>query len=236
MKLSEALEIQTIIERGTSELKLRRAGIEARSILSPIKKLAFDTRRINQETERNPRGNLQYYSRSEPFVDDKLAEKIGQYMKIKTAVDLLKERYGREPEWFNSYARILSAAVDRALRIEQKDGDFYKAQFDYLDELLYVRYRLSDHDLCKMGEMDLERTILGKDEKLLHKQVYGIQKKETRPSEETYSQKREVVKDGQEPLIERLMGDVRASEDKPDIERSITITVRDKINDMHKNG
>ena len=40
-----------------------------------IAKLAFDTRRINQETTYIPRRNLQNYHRSAEFIDDEMAIK-----------------------------------------------------------------------------------------------------------------------------------------------------------------
>jgi hypothetical protein len=240
MLLSEASALFDKLSHATQDLEVRRLGIAARmssyqSINPIIKqafderlvKLSFDTRRVDQENDRNPRSNLQYYHRSEPFIDGDLSTKISRYMKVKSAVDLIKEQYGTDPEWFDSYARVLSSAVDRVLRIEQRDGDFFKAAFDYLDELLYVRYRLSIEDITKMGEIELERAILGKDEKMLLKHIY----KTTSYSNKDIAKYTALPTD---PLIDRLLEGVKATADSKDVERSITISVRDKINDLAK--
>jgi len=225
MSFSQSMEVYELITKATANAKIRRLGSLARqqalSIDNGIVKVAFDTRRINQETDRNPRGNLQYYHRSEPYIDDDMSEKLSYFMKVKTATDLLKDRYGKEPEWFDSYARILSTAVDRALRTEQKDADFYKAQFNYLDELLYVRYRLGTDDVKKMGEQDLERVILSRDEKLLHKHIYGMQQSTMAKTSDSQP----------DPLIDKLMSGIKATSEHKDVSRSITISVRDQINE-----
>ena len=89
-----------------------------------------------------------------------------------SAVRLRRRRFP-DPEWLDSYCRILSAALDRTLRIEQKDMDFFKPQMDYLEELLYLRYRLKDEDIIRLNEKELRNIILDKDERLLHKQIYA---------------------------------------------------------------
>lgn len=226
MLFSDALAIYEQISNATKDLDIRSLGIQARltsysQASKSIKKVAFDTRRIDQENDRNPRRNLQYYHRSEPYVDDQLSVKIAYMMKIKTATDMLKEKYGTDPEWFDSYARILSSAVDRALRTDQKDGDFFKASFDYLDELLYVRYRLSTEDIQKMNENDIGRIVVSRDEAMVHKHLFKTTS--MAPPAPT-----------PDPLIERLMGTVKASGDNKSVERSVTITVKDQINDLQK--
>ena len=107
-----------------------------------IVKMAFDTRRVNQDTTYIARRNLQTYHRSEAYIDNDSSKKIKTFFKVKTAVDSIKEDFNGDPEWLDSYARILSCALDRTLRIDQKDFDFFKPQLDYLQELLYLRYRL----------------------------------------------------------------------------------------------
>ena len=256
---SSAAEIADLIYLATQNLGLRKLGIQSRqddlqstfgqldgkaasneklvklAFDEKLVKLAFDTRRIDQETTYVPRRNLQYYHRSAPFVDDETSNKIAYIMKVKTAVDLIKDKYHREPEWGDSYARVLSSAVDRALRTEQKDADFFKAQFNYLDELLYVRYRINHDDLMTMAEKDIERVILSRDENLLHKQIYGM----TRPesivkAEETLAKAQYPMIKAEDPLVERLMGTVKASGDNKSVERTVSITVRDQINDLAK--
>lgn len=201
---------------------------------TPLVKQAFDTRRTNQYTDFNPRRNLQYYHRSEAFITKDSSEKIKTFFKLKTAVDSIKEDFLGDPEWLDSYCRILSAALDRTLRIEQKDMDFFKPQMDYLEELLYLRYRLKDEDIVRLNEKEIRNIILDKDERLLHKQIYsnynnGGMLKQT-------SNTNQIVK-GPDNLIDKLFGDVKASKDSKEVQRSVTITINDKImEDIKKEG
>jgi len=190
-------------------------------------KNAFDTRRINQETDYNPRRNLQYYHRSEPFIAKDSADKLKTFFKLKIATDSLKEDFLGDPDWFDSYARILSSAVDRTLRIEQKDMDFFKPQLDYLEELLYVRYRLKPEDIERLSEKEIRQLIVDKDERLVHKTIYanfnsgGMSKNSNNGIMSKTNQN--------DNLIDKLFGDVKASKDSPEISRSVTITINDKI-------
>ena len=235
MKLSDAVAIFDQISHATKNLGVRKLGIKAREkSYAPLTKVAFDTRRVDQENERNPRGNLQYYHRSEPFIDGDLSDKIARYMKVKSATDMIKEQYGTDPEWFDSYARVLASAIDRTLRVDQKDGDFFKAAFDYLDELLYVRYRLSTEDISKKSENEIEKIVLSRDEKLMHKHIY---KTTSRPREEMAKYTAAPLPPPPtDPLVERLLDGVKATGLNRDVERSITISVRDKINETVKTG
>src|SRR5690606_18610855 len=70
-----------------------------------IKKVAFDTRRINQETDRNPRRNLQHWHRSEPFIDQETKDKLAVFAKLEGVVDKLKQELSNQSEWFDSYVR-----------------------------------------------------------------------------------------------------------------------------------
>ena len=197
---------------------------------SNLIKIAFDTRRVNQDIEFNPRRNLQHYHRSESFINKDASEKIKTFFKLKTAVDSIKEDFLGDPEWLDSYCRILSATLDRTLRIEQKDFDFFKPQMDYLEELLYLRYRLKSDDINRLNEKELRNIVLDKDEKLLHKSIYanynngGINK----------TSKSETIVKANDNLIDRLFGDVKASKENKEVQRSVTITINDKIVDELK--
>jgi len=200
-------------------------------ISAPIVKNAFDTRRINQYTDVNPRRNLQYYHRSDPFIEKDSSEKIKTFFKLKIAVDSLKEDFLGDPEWLDSYCRILSATVDRTLRIDQKDMDFFKPQLDYLEELLYLRYRLKDDDIRRLSEKELRTLILDKDEKLLQKNIYAnynggglVKQNNSQP---------QFVKQN-DTLIDKLFGDVKATAENKNVKRSINITVEDSIVDDKK--
>lgn len=200
-----------------------------------ITKVAFDTRRINQETEYNPRRGLQYYQRSQPFISDDVSEKVKKFLKLKNAVDMIKEDYLGSPQWLDSYCRILNATIDRTLRVEQKDFDISGMQLDYLQELLYLRYRLSMADLDKMNELELKRAILAKDEKLQNITIYstydniGFNKNNMNQGLAPV-----MAAPPPDPLINKLLGDVKATQANKDVERTITISVRDKINEEQK--
>jgi hypothetical protein len=189
-------------------------------------KQAFDTRYINQETDYIARRNLQTYHRSAQYIDKDASEKLKTFIKLKTAVDTIKDDYLGDPDWFDSYARILSASLDRTLRIEQKDMDFFKPQMDYLEELMYLRYRLRPEDINRLGEPEIRQILLDRDEKLLHKSIYracnlGGQTKTTAASPG-------MVK-GPDNLIDKLFGDVKATKDNKEVQRSVTITINDKL-------
>jgi hypothetical protein len=202
-----------------------------------IIKVAFDTRRINQETEYNPRRGLQYYHRNEGFITKDGAEQIKTFFKLKTAVDTIKDDFIGDPDWFDSYVRILSATLDRTLRIDQKDMDFFKPQLDYLQELLYLRYRLKNDDIQRLGEKEIRDVILNKDEKLLYKQIYShYDNKEIKKQTSSIMPQNQIIKE-RDNLVENLLGQVRANVDNKSVERSVTITVKDQINDnINKQG
>lgn len=74
MKLYEISDLYQLISRGTEtapsrklSMKLRKAGLNSIVSGTGFTKVAFDTRRIDQETEMNPRRGLQNYNRSEAF-------------------------------------------------------------------------------------------------------------------------------------------------------------------------
>lgn len=170
--LNQVKQVHSSIENRAELRDLRKDALE--NIKSqPIIKVAFDTRRINQDTDYNPRRNLQYYHRSEPFISENSSNDIKLLFKLKVAVDNIKEDFVGDPDWFDSYCRILSATVDKTLRTEQKDMDLSTQQIDYLKELLYLRYRINNNDLESLNEKELRNIILSRDEKLLYKQIYS---------------------------------------------------------------
>jgi hypothetical protein len=74
-----------------------------------------------------------------------------------------------------------------------------------------------------MSETDLTRIILAKDEDLTHKDV----------RQALEITKSDVATKGYDSLIEKLFDGCKASSDNPDVERTITITIRDRF---HKEG
>lgn len=187
-----------------------------------IVKVAFDTRRINSETVVNPRRNLQNYQRSEPFISNEISNKIKSLFKVKTAVDLIKDQFIGDPDWLDSNSRILCNTVDNTLRVEQKDYDFFKPQFDYLDELLYLRYRLASSDIERLKEEEIKDVLLRKDEKLMYKSIYANYKPVA-----TLQSHGNVERE--DSLTEKLFGNVKANKDNKSVERSINIIIKDSI-------
>ncbi len=136
--------------------------------------------------------------------------------------------------WLDSYARILSCALDRTLRIDQKDFDFFKPQLDYLDELLYLRYRLKQDDIIRLNEKEIRTIILDKDERLMYKGIYanynlgGINKNSN-------NDVGKIIR-GPDSLADKLFGDVKASQENKNVQRSVTITINDQILDEKGSG
>jgi len=191
-------------------------------------KLAFDTRRVDQETEYNPRRGLQNYNRSEQFISEGLAQRVKNFAKLRDALNELREVYGKENEWQDSNTRVLLTAVDKGLRTGIDDYDFAQNQpgvgsFDYLEELLNVRYRLTHDEMTRLAKSDLKKVILAKDEELTRKDV----------KQALEITKNDVATKGYDSLIEKLLEGCKASAENPDVERTITITIRDKF---HKEG
>lgn len=232
MKLLDFSDLYDLISRGSENIASRRQSrllrkVAINSLLSGqgFTKMAFDTRRIDQETEYNPRRGLQNYQRSDAFISEGLGQKIKNFAKLRDALNELKTIYGREREWQDSNARVLLNTLNSGLRTEAQDEDFATSQpgigsFDYIEELLHVRYRLGFDDLTKMGSSELKKVILSKDEDLTRKDV--------RQSLEITKQ--DVSKQGYDTLLDKLFSGARADENHPDIERTITITIRDKFN------
>jgi hypothetical protein len=238
MKLNTILDIYQLISSGTQELpfrkqsmELRSSGLQTFSSNSGFTKVAFDTRRIDQETDIIPRRNLQNYHRSEAFVSEAMHDKIVNLAKLRKALISLQEKYGRDHESQDSNARVLLSTLDKGLRTIQKDGDYSESQqgvgsLRYIEELLHVRYRLGFDDLVRMGETDLQEAILSKDEELLHKDI-------NRFGDTGNITKNDVASKTYDTLINKLFDGCRASADSPDVERTISITIRDRF---HKEG
>jgi len=235
MNILEALEIYNLISRDSQNVEsrkrlrlLRKIIFSSISLNTKFVKAAFDTRRIDQETEFNPRRGLQNYSRSEAFISESLSQRIKNFIKLRNVLNGIKQSYGKEHEWQDSNARVLLTAIDSGLRTGINDEGFVSNQpglgsFDYLEELLNVRYRLGYDQLVSMSESDLKKTILSKDENLIYKDIKQSLK----------ITKSDVARQSYDTLMDKLFDGCHASADNPDIERTITITVRDRF---HKQG
>lgn len=257
--LFDVSELYNLISRGAQNvparkqaMSLRKAALESISLGQGFTKQAFDTRRINQETDYIPRRGLQSYHKSEKFISDAMAMKVQAFAKLAKLLDQLKLEYGREPEWQESYTRVLNAAINKSLRTEQTDEDFSDSQpsmasLSYLEELMYVRYRLTPEGIMSMSDENLRAAILNKDELLVRQGISNP----TRPREITPS---DVSKYSYDQMMEKMLStmaqvmsaykppqpddnltsklfDVKATKDSPEIERTVTITIKDKIAD-----
>lgn len=263
MKSSTIAEIYDLISAGIENtlsrqqsFSLRKKALLEFSKEQEMVKVAFDTRRVNQEVDYIPRRGLQNYHRSEQFISDAMKSKIQSFSRLASVLEILKSKYGKEPEWQDSYTRVLHAAVEKGLRKNQSDGDFSEMQpsvgsLDYLQELMYVRYRLTPDDLSTMSEQQLCTAVLNKDENLLHKgssyiispsninkytydqMVDTVIAKAELPSENKNNIERSEVSSTPvitEDNLSRLFN-VKATKDMPDVERTVTITIKDKIHD-----
>lgn len=192
---------------------------------NPLIKVAFDTRRIDQETQFNPRRGLQNYNRSEQFLTQVTAEKIVQLSKLRSIVEELKEKYGREPEWQDSYCRILLNTLNQALNSDPGETQASIGSLDYVEELLFTRYRLDMDGISKYADDTIRDIVLNKDEKLLRKGTLMPTKENNKT----------IAIQGYDTLLDKLFN-VKATPDQPSIERTITITIKDSIGDIKKSG
>lgn len=261
MRLLDIFDLYNLISRGSvnvparkQTMLLRKVAFDALESSQGLTKLAFDTRRVNQETDYIPRRGLQNYHRSEKFVSDAIALKIESFTRLAGILDQLKIEYGREPEWQDSYTRILASAINKGLRTDQLDEDFSDTQpsmasLSYLEELMYVRYRLTPESMMSMSDSQLRTALLSKDETLvsqgIHQQPIKINSEIT-PTDiskfsyddlmgkmlSTLAQVMSSYKPPQadDNLTSKLF-DVKATKDSPEIERTVTITIKDKVLD-----
>ncbi len=213
----------------------RMAAMRGLEAPAPLVKVAFDTRRVDQENTRNPRTNLQYWHRAEPFIDEDDNKKLKLFAKLLEALDSIKKDLGTDPYWFESYARVLHDTVTRTLRIKQADLDIFRPQLSYLEQLLFARYRMTMFDLEKKSESEIRDVILSKDETLMKR---GEFLKNTMLASEAGEKNQQIVIDGngtkttQEALVNAIFGNQDFRKDgERTVERTITITIRDNVID-----
>jgi hypothetical protein len=229
--LNNVKQVHSSIEDRVDGQELRVNSLK--NLSQPLTKVAFDTRRINQETDYNPRQNLQYYQRSTPFITKDAGEQIKTFFKLKTAVDSIKEDFLGDPDWHTSYCRILSSALDRTLRVEQKDMDFFQPQMDYLNEMLYLRYRINKDDINKLSENELKGIILNRDEKLLHKQIYAQYKPPGEIKKETAKQP--IIESIKKETMQQSNDIVTGQQEEPEIISNNSNSIRGKNSDRPVN-
>lgn len=256
MKLNDFLDIYELISSGISNNASRKKGffLRKKALLShgDIVKNAFDTRRINQETEYNPRRGLQNYHRSEKFVSDSMNEKIVAFAKLAKVCDDIKSDFGKESEWQDSYTRVLASSVHKGLRTLEIDGDYSDAQpsigsLAYLEELIFVRYRLTTESLMKMSDIEIRAALLAKDEFLIQSNIPD-------KSKDFIIGPSDISKNSYDSMVDKMLTtmaqvmssykppqqeddlttklfNVKATKDSPEVERTVTITIKDKLID-----
>lgn len=214
------------------ERSARKAVFQTYKEASTINKFAFDTRRFDQDTTRNPRSNLQNWVRSEQFIDDETQTKIDIFAKMLKPLEELKQAFGAEPEWHDSYSRALYDHVHRILRVKQADLDIFRPQIAYLEQLMFARYRLSMEELSRIKESDFKEAIIKKDESLLKRGSYLTMTSQGDSSSKNIN----LSKDGngltQESIVNAIFGNNNIRRDgEKTVERTITITIRDSVTD-----
>jgi hypothetical protein len=206
----------------------RSAALE--TLKAPITKVAFDTRRVDQEHDRNPRQNLQYYHRTDQFITGEDSIRLQKFARLLRVLNEIKGDLGTQPEWFESYTRQLYDQVTRILRVKQADLDVFQPQLSYLEQLLYDRYRLSMDELGSISDLNLKARIMSKDEALLKR---GSYLQETGEVEEP----KQIVADGnskttQDSIVNAIFGGNNLRKDgERTVERTVTITIRDNVID-----
>jgi hypothetical protein len=246
MNLETIYELYELISAGTANIPvrkqlilLRKQGLNSCTSATGFSKLAFDTRRINQETDFIPRRGLQNYHRSEKFISDSIASKITAFKKLSDVLDLLKLEFEKNSEWQDSYTRVLASTIHKGLRTIEADDDFSDSQpsmasLAYLEELLFVRYRLTADNLMTMSAVELRDVILKKDELLTRNHSLEDNNFEIKPSDiskNSYDQMMnkmlatmaQMISTYKQPQQEKV--DVKTDNSSND-EKTVTITIK----------
>lgn len=236
--------VQCPDESGSVVRSARKAELTKMAAQSaPLRKFAFDTRRIDQEMERNPRANCQYWHRSEEFITEEQQAKINTFGKLLSVLEDVKKVYGKVPEWHDSYARILYDKIVNTLRIKQGDSDIFGPQLAYLEQLMFARYRLTLEQIDKEGVDDLKKALLAKDEDLVKRGIFFLNESSvfkdgnSNPVLTQTAAPQSIVIDGsklqstQESIVNAIFGkdNVVRKEGEKTVERTITITIRDEV-------
>lgn len=226
-KIIDSVEDLSI--ESTARTAFYSAALDRRASLI---KQAFDSRKFNSETDRNPRMALQHYHRSDEFIDADDQKKITILSKLIKPLNEIKAKFGKDTDWHDSYSRLLLDNLNKTLIIKESDVDIFRPQVEYLSQILDLRYRLSMNDLEKMSSDQLSEIILKKDEKLLKKGAFIKDMMTTsEPEKQAF-----VLKDGnqntQESIVNAIFGNnnIRREGEKT-VERTITITIKDTVLD-----
>jgi hypothetical protein len=140
--------------------------------LASMKKEAFDSRYLTPDIDVNPRKTVQNFHHSQPKMTPELSGKLFQLKRLYDITEIIKNEFQREPEYQESYVRSLNHQLTRVLRLTEMDSNYSDNQqslssINYVEELLYSRYRLTLDDIKKMSDESLRDRILMIDDKLL---------------------------------------------------------------------
>ena len=183
LKTSELLEIYSLVKTASTSLNISKQSKQARNNLlsdlnkinnNPLVKLAFDTRRIDQDKEYNPRRGLQHYQRSEEFVTEDTSLKIANIKKIKNVTALLKDLFHSDDAWHDSFAKTLYSSLENTINDFNKLGNFSSDQksltgLHYIQQLLTIRYGIDLDKVQLDKDEDILNVILRRDNELLQK-------------------------------------------------------------------
>lgn len=194
---SVAIEILSSLEERSVKMSKRQDDLSKLGFT----KTAFDTRRLNVFEDINPRRGLQFFQRSDPFISNDMQSKIDVFEKLYNILLDLKSIYGKHVEWQDSNTRVLLLSLKNGLRKNQNDGDYTDNQpglgsFDYLEEMLYIRYRLTLEDIKAKSEDEIKQLLLSKEDKLSKLDVseeLEEQAKKNEPIEEVKPQQPVVI-------------------------------------------
>jgi hypothetical protein len=214
----------TAEEREAAKAARMRVLASIKSKSEGITKVAFDTRRVAKDAI-NPRRGVAEYNRSEQFISEAMSNKITLLVKLFKVLEGIREDYKEHPGWVDSYARILYNLIEGTLRIKYKDGEYSDTQksvhnLDYISDMLFNRYRLDYDRIERADDAELRKAVLAKDEELREMDPIKRSADITKSDISTHSY---------QDLLAKLFS-VKATAENPDVERTITITVRDKIN------
>jgi hypothetical protein len=254
MTIEELTELYLLISQGSENISDNKQSIELRkqafsNIMGEnLVKLAFDTRRVDQETQYIARRGLQNYSRSEQFISLANIEKLKCFTKLKGVLDGLKSEFERQPAWQDSYCRVLLDSLNRGLRTEQKDGDITDNQpgvgsLDYLEEMIFVRYRLTCENIETMDNEQLKKVLLSKDLELSDPDVAQFMPKKQNAKMQIITEKEateyvepirkftkaDVGNQTYDNLIGQLFEGLKTSANQKETEKTITITINSKF-------
>jgi hypothetical protein len=206
------------IKNTIQESQTKRIERKAKLTNFKMVKIAFDTRMFKPDLDVHPNKSMQNFHSSQIKLNATISNKLTQLKRVYGITEILKQEFQREKEYQDSYIRSLNHQLYRTLRIKEADAGYSDAQhalnsINYVEELLYTRYRLTLDEIEKMSDKNLRDHLIKLDVNLLHLDpiVNPKEYKVAKNDESTYSE-----------TISKLL---QAPEDS---EKEITIRVSNK--------